>query len=371
MKFSSFASGLLALGASFASAAEMVKRASLQQVTNFGSNPSGVKMYIYVPNKLATKPAIIVAIHYCSGTASAFYQGTQFAQLADTHGYIVIYPESPYSGTCWDVSSPASLTHNGGGNSNSIANMVTYTIKQYGADASKVFVTGTSSGAMMTNVMAATYPEMFAAASVYAGVPAGCFYTGTVNGWNSTCSGGKSIHTQQEWANTVFNMYPGYAGKRPRILIHHGSADTTLYPQNFNETLKQWAGVFGYTYGQPRQTISNQPASGWTKYVYGPNLVGDYGAGITHNIPVFAQDDLEWFGITGNNASPSTAAPTTTLATSTKKTSTAPATTSSASNGECTSQHWGQCGGNGWTGCTVCASPYTCQKSNDWYSQCL
>lgn len=89
MKFSSFASGLLALGASFASAAEMVKRASLQQVTNFGSNPSGVKMYIYVPNKLATKPAIIVAIHYCSGTASAFYQGTQFAQLADTHGYIV------------------------------------------------------------------------------------------------------------------------------------------------------------------------------------------------------------------------------------------------------------------------------------------
>lgn len=113
----------MAIGTSFASAAEIVKRASLQQVTNFGSNPSGVKMYIYVPNKLATKPAIIVAIHYCTGTAQAFYQGTQYAQLAETYGYIVIYPESPYSGTCWDVSSPASLTHNGGGNSNSIANV--------------------------------------------------------------------------------------------------------------------------------------------------------------------------------------------------------------------------------------------------------
>ncbi|KAK3395463.1 Alpha/Beta hydrolase protein [Sordaria brevicollis] len=374
MKFSTIASGLLALGASFASAAEIVKRASLQQVSNFGSNPSGVKMYIYVPNKLATKPAIVVAIHYCTGTASAYYQGTQWAQLAEQYGYIVIYPESPYSGTCWDVSSPASLTHNGGGNSNSIANMITYTINQYGADASRVFVTGTSSGAMMTNVMAATYPEMIAAGSAYAGVAAGCFYTGTVNGWNSTCAQGQSIHSQDVWANTALKMYPGYTGKRPKMLIHHGSADTTIYPQNFNETMKQWAGVFGYTYGQPQQTIPNQPASGWTKYVYGPNLVGMYGAGVTHNIPVFATDDLEWFGITGNNASPSpstTAAPiTTTLATSTK-TTTAPATTSSASNGGCTSQRWGQCGGNGWSGCTACASPYTCQKINDWYHQCL
>ena len=97
MKFSSIASGLLALGASFASAAEMVKRASLQQVTNFGSNPSGVKMYIYVPNKLATKPAIIVAIHYCTGTAQAFYQGTQYAQLAETYGYIVSFSSLAYA----------------------------------------------------------------------------------------------------------------------------------------------------------------------------------------------------------------------------------------------------------------------------------
>nr|AGU16947.1 cellobiohydrolase I [Botryotrichum murorum] len=30
-----------------------------------------------------------------------------------------------------------------------------------------------------------------------------------------------------------------------------------------------------------------------------------------------------------------------------------------------------RCGGIGWTGPTTCASPYTCQKLNDWYSQCL
>ncbi|KAK1756220.1 putative cellobiose dehydrogenase precursor [Echria macrotheca] len=32
---------------------------------------------------------------------------------------------------------------------------------------------------------------------------------------------------------------------------------------------------------------------------------------------------------------------------------------------------WGQCGGLGWTGSQVCAAPYTCQRQNDWYYQCL
>ncbi|KAL8341836.1 hypothetical protein RB601_005324 [Gaeumannomyces tritici] len=32
---------------------------------------------------------------------------------------------------------------------------------------------------------------------------------------------------------------------------------------------------------------------------------------------------------------------------------------------------YGQCGGNDWNGPTVCVSPYTCTKANNWYSQCL
>ncbi|KAF2470717.1 uncharacterized protein BDR25DRAFT_225149 [Lindgomyces ingoldianus] len=32
---------------------------------------------------------------------------------------------------------------------------------------------------------------------------------------------------------------------------------------------------------------------------------------------------------------------------------------------------WGQCGGNGWTGETSCVNGYTCQISNEWYSQCI
>ena len=62
------------------------------------------------------------------------------------------YPDAPDSGGCWDVHSDATLTHDAGGDSLGIASMVRYTIDQYGADPSRVFATGTSSGAMMTNV---------------------------------------------------------------------------------------------------------------------------------------------------------------------------------------------------------------------------
>jgi len=224
MKLNNLASGLLGLVA-------IADAASLTQVTNFGSNPSGARMYIYVPDRLQTNPPILTAVHYCTGTANAYYTGTPYARLADQYGFIVIYPESPYSGSCWDVSSQATLTRDGGGSSTSIAQMVKWAIERYNADRNRIFVAGTSSGAMMTNVLAATYPDLFKAAAAYAGVPAGCFYTGTVAGWNSTCANGQSIASQQVWAQTALNMYPGYTGPRPKMMIYHGSADTTIYPQ--------------------------------------------------------------------------------------------------------------------------------------------
>ena len=138
---------------SVASAATIGKRAvtpgTLSQVTSY-ENPANVGFYIYVPKKLASKPGVIVAIHYCTGTAQAYYNGSPYKTLAEQYGFIVIYPSSPHSGTCWDVSSKKTLTHNGGGDSNSIANMVKWTLQQYNADSTKVFVTGSSSGAMMT-----------------------------------------------------------------------------------------------------------------------------------------------------------------------------------------------------------------------------
>jgi len=43
-------------------AAPLAFAASLQRVSDFGSNPNRINMYIYVPDKLAASPAIIVAV---------------------------------------------------------------------------------------------------------------------------------------------------------------------------------------------------------------------------------------------------------------------------------------------------------------------
>src|SRR5512142_1796081 len=86
--------------------------ASLVEVTNFGTNPTGLRMYLYVPNSMAARPAILLALHYCTGTGPAFYSGTEFASLADRYGFIVIYPSATRSGQCWDVSSPGAFQHN-------------------------------------------------------------------------------------------------------------------------------------------------------------------------------------------------------------------------------------------------------------------
>jgi len=48
-----------------------------------------------------------------------------------------------------------------------------------------------------------------------------------------------------------------------------------------------------------------------------------------------------------------------------------PTTSAAPPTGTGVAQHYGQCGGIGWTGATVCASPYVCTKNGDYYSQCV
>jgi hypothetical protein len=81
---------------------------------------------------------------------------------ADAKGFIMIVPQTTADRKCWDVGTPKSLKHDGFSDSHVLATMIKYTLEKYKADPKRVFVTGTSSGAMMTNVMCAVYPDLFA-----------------------------------------------------------------------------------------------------------------------------------------------------------------------------------------------------------------
>jgi acetylxylan esterase len=324
--------------------------ASLQEVTNFGTNPTGLRMHLYVPDRLAANPALLVAVHYCTGSGPAFYSGSEFAGLANTYGFIVIYPSTTRSGNCWDVSSPGALRHDSTSDPAGIVSMVRYVQQKYHTDTARTFATGASSGGMMTNVLLGDYPDVFAAGSAFMGVPFGCFAasagdpTNPANqaGWNSACANGQVSKTPQAWGDLVRAAYPGYTGPRPRMQVFHGTTDTTLQYPNFGEEIKQWTNVLGVSQ-TPAST--DTPQSGWTRTRYGntstrPPVEAISVAGVGHSLPLSGQARLAigFLGLDGPVDPPTT--PTTTPPTTP---STPPPTTSMTPNPPSTPPAGGAC----------------------------
>jgi len=259
----------------------------LVEVTGFGANPTGLQMFLYVPTTVHKHPAVVVALHYCTGSGPAMFTGTRFAALADQMGFVVVYPSSPRDGHCFDVSSPGALKHNGNSDPVGIVSMVRHVVKTEHADKKRVYVTGISSGAMMTNVLLGDYPDVFSAGSAMMGVPFGCFATTDGSMWNSACANGTIIKSPAEWAGLVREAYPGFHGKRPPMQLWHGTADTILFYPNFGEEIKQWTAVQG---ASQTPAATDNPKPTWTHTVYtdrhGHVAVDAYSVeGETHNLP--------------------------------------------------------------------------------------
>lgn len=249
--------------------------------------------------------------------------------------------------------------------------MVNWAKSTYKADSSKIFVTGTSSGCMMTNVMMATYPDVFSAASCYSGVSAGCLAGSPGSSPSSAdprCANGQNQKSGDQWAAQVRAMYPGYTGTYPRLLTYHGLADTFVHWINLGEQLKEWSTIHGVSFNHNN---TNTPRSGYTQMVYGDGtkLIGVAAQGVGHVVPAYEDGDMQWFGIIGGGPGPSTTATVTRTSTSgITSTSTQPSSTAGPP-GNC-SPLWGQCGGREWQG-AKCCSQGTCRVTNEWYSQCI
>lgn len=277
---------------------------TVQQVTDFGANPSGIGMYLYTPAKVSSKPAVVVNVHACHGKGTDVCGPSgAFAQQADQYGFLVICPSAVSSDGCWDVHSASVLTHDGGGDASGIVSMVKWVVENKDGDPERVFVAGHSSGGMMTNVMLGSYPDVFKAGAAYAGVPFACYAQGTVDalGWNSNCAQGNVTMTGKAWGDLVRAAFSTFAGTRPRIQLWHGTKDDVVYFQNFREEIKQWTNVLGV--GEtPTTTESDALQPTWirTRYADGAGVIQVEAieeTGQPHNLVVDAKEAIHFFGL--------------------------------------------------------------------------
>jgi poly(hydroxyalkanoate) depolymerase family esterase len=130
----------------------------------------------------------------------------------------------------------------GQGEALSIKQMVDAMKAAHGSDPARVFVTGMSAGGFMTEVMMATYPDVFAGGAVNAGGPYACATSLLAT---TACQQGNVARTPQQWGDLVRNAFPGHAGPFPRLVAFHGSSDFTVAAADLQQSVDQWSNVLG------------------------------------------------------------------------------------------------------------------------------
>ncbi|PPR04007.1 hypothetical protein CVT24_010500 [Panaeolus cyanescens] len=279
--------------------APSIPAGTLTQLSGVSGNPSNVRYYVYKPSSVKTNPGLLLALHPCGGTASGYFSSNQFRQLADQRGFIAIYAETAASTRCWDVSSSAALRRDGGSDPQGLAAVIKYAVANWGVNPAKVSVTGTSSGAMMTNLMLASYPDLINSGAVFAGVPVGCLSGNAPTYPPDPCAAGTLIRTADEWGRIARAVYSGYSGKYPRVQVWHGTADNVVNYQSYTEQTKQWTNVLGLS-SNPVSTSSNTPKSPWTRLTYGNGELQTFsGQGSGHGIPDAGTEvaAIDFFGL--------------------------------------------------------------------------
>ncbi|MBL3671587.1 PHB depolymerase family esterase [Streptomyces sp. M2CJ-2] len=218
---------------------------TIEQVTGFGTNPGALKMYRYIPEGLPQGAPVVVVLHGCSQNATTFGTQSGWTQLADRWKFSVVLPEqvsTNHAGLCFNWYETADMAR-GQGEPASIKQMTDRQIADTGADRSRVYVTGLSAGGGMTSVMMATYPDVYKAGGIVAGLPYGC--SQAAGNMPYMCMFQGAPQTPEQWGNRVRAAYPGYNGPWPTLSVYHGTADWTVRPVNMSDLVEQWTNVHG------------------------------------------------------------------------------------------------------------------------------
>jgi poly(hydroxyalkanoate) depolymerase family esterase len=205
------------------------------------SNQAGTRAYkLYIPTAASQGPRpMVVMLHGCTQSADDFAVGTQMNQLADEHGFLVVYPEQPANANmskCWNWFKQQDQVRDAGEPS-LIAGLVREVAARHGADPRRIFVAGLSAGAAMAVVLGETYPDLFAGVGAHSGLPYGSAHD--IPSAMAAMKGGRS-------GLPGLHGLPGLPAGSPKkavqpvpTIVFHGDRDHTVQQTNGSEIVKQ------------------------------------------------------------------------------------------------------------------------------------
>ncbi len=209
----------------------------------FGSNPGELTMRYHVPDHLPAGRPLIVILHGCTETAQSHDFGSGWTSLAARLGFALLMPEqqtrnNPNRCFNWFLNTD---TRRNCGEALSIRQMIETMVETHAIDRQRIYVAGLSAGGAMAAELLASFPDVFAAGAIVAGLPAGA--ASSVPEALDAMARGR-VRSPQQWGDLV-RQASSHAGPWPRISIWHGDADRVVNPINAEATVSQWTNVHG------------------------------------------------------------------------------------------------------------------------------
>jgi poly(hydroxyalkanoate) depolymerase family esterase len=253
----------------------------------FGSNRGALEAKIHIPKNLMPRAPLVVVLHGCTQSASAYDYGSGWSRLADDYGFVVLFPQQTRSNnanTCFNWFEPGDIRRDHG-EAFSIRQMIETVISQYGVDRSRIFITGLSAGGAMANVMLATHPELFAGGAILAGLPYG---TATTVPEAFDRMRGQGL-PGMDGLQMLLRSASQHEGPWPTISVWQGTNDHTVVPSNALAIIEQWQGVCQVEHSPATELIDRHQRTVW-KGADGREAIELYQlAGMGHGTPIDAR----------------------------------------------------------------------------------